>query len=138
MSFFSSLHASSDWGQLVLRLILAATFLAHGRTKWAMWKMQPSDKMPASMLNIMRLLSICEPLGAVALILGFLTQLSALGLTIIMLGAINFKVRKLKAPFAVTRDKPGWEFEMIILGGTVALFFSGAGAYALDRLWFGL
>jgi len=138
MNFFASLHTYSDWGLLVLRLILAATFLAHGKTKWAMWNMQPSDKMPASMINIMRLLSICEPLGAVALVLGFLTQLSALGLTIIMLGALNLKVNKMKAPFAVTRDKPGWEFELVILGGTLALFFTGAGAIALDRLWFGL
>ena len=138
MSFFASLHTYSDWSLLVLRLIVAATFLAHGKTKWAMWNTKPSDQMPASMLNIMRLLSICEPLGAVALIVGFLTQLAALGLTIIMLGAINLKVNKMKAPFAVTRDKPGWEFELLIVGGTIVLFFSGAGIYALDHVWFGL
>lgn len=137
MSFFASLHASQDWGLLVLRLVVAATFLAHGRAKWGMWKQKPSDKMPASMLNIMRLLSICEPLGGAALILGFLTQLAALGLAIIMLGALNLKIRTMKTPYMGT-EKAGWEWELLILGGNVALFFAGGGAIALDHVWFGL
>ncbi|MFI5401289.1 MAG: DoxX family protein [SAR324 cluster bacterium] len=137
MSFFASLHASQDWGLLVLRLVVAATFLAHGRSKWAMWKQKPSDKMPASLLNILRLLSICEPLGGAALILGFLTQLAAFGLAIIMLGALNLKVRTMKSPYMVG-DKAGWEFELLIFGGAFALIFTGAGAIALDHVWFGL
>jgi putative oxidoreductase len=137
MNFFASLHAYSDWGLFVLRLVIGATFLAHGRAKWARWKQKPSDKLPASMLNILRLLSICEPLGGAALILGFLTQLASLGLVIIMLGAMNLKINKMKTPFMVM-EKAGWEFELLILGGALALFFTGAGAFALDRLWFGL
>jgi putative oxidoreductase len=138
MSNFASLHAYSDWGLLALRLVVAATFIAHGRAKWAMWNMQPSDKLPAPMLNLMRLLSICEPLGGIALILGFLTQLAAISLAIIMVGAIVIRIRMMKAPFAVTQDKTGWEFELLILGGSFALIFTGAGAFALDRMWFGL
>ncbi|MFI5400254.1 MAG: DoxX family protein [SAR324 cluster bacterium] len=138
MSFFASLHAGQDWGLLVLRLIVGVTFLAHGRYKWGMWKQKPSEKLPASMLNIVRLLSICEPLGGAALILGFLTQLAAFGLAIIMLGAINLKIRTMKAPYMVTEEKVGWEFELLILGGAVALIFTGGGAIALDHVWFGL
>lgn len=137
MNFFVNLHAYTDWGLLALRLVLAATFIAHGRMKGAMWKMQPSDKLPASMLNILRLLSICEPLGAVALIAGFLTQLAALGLTIIMLGALDLKIRTRKVPFTVT-EKVGWEYELLVAGGTFALIFTGGGAFALDRVWLNL
>ncbi len=137
MNVFVNLHAYSDWGLLALRLVLAATFIAHGKMKWGMWKMQPSDKLPAPMLNLLRLFSICEPLGGVALIVGFLTQLAALGLTLIMLGALNLKIRTMKAPFMVT-EKAGWEFELLIAGGALALIFTGAGAFALDRVWFNL
>lgn len=137
MGVFASLHQWSDVGLLALRIGVGAIFLAHGRQKKAMWSMQPSEKLPAGMLNILRLLSICEPLGGIALILGFLTQLAALGLGIIMLGAINLKAGKMKQPFAAS-GTVGWEFDFVLLAGTIALFFTGAGAWALDRIWFGL
>jgi len=137
MNVFASLHGFTDWGLLALRLALAATFLAHGRMKFGMWKMQPNDQMSAGRINLMRLLSVCETLGAVALLVGFLTQLAALGLAIIMLGALNLKIRTMKAGFVV-RDKPGWEFELLILAMAVALLFTGAGTFALDRVWFAL
>jgi putative oxidoreductase len=137
MSFFAGLHDYADWGLLALRLALAGTFLAHGKAKWGMWKMQPSEKLPAPMLNILRLLSICEPLGAVALIVGFLTQLAALGLALTMLGALDLKIRKMKAPYKVM-ETGGWEFELLILAMCLALVLSGGGSIALDRVWLGL
>ena len=137
MNIFMSLHQDTDLGLLVLRVVIGVIFLVHGLQKRAMWKMQANDKLPAGLLNILRLLSICEPLGGIAMVVGFLTQLAALGLGVIMLGAINLKGRTRKVPFA-PRDQAGWEFDLMILGGVVALFFAGAGAYALDRLWFGL
>ncbi|MBI4428791.1 MAG: DoxX family protein [Ignavibacteriales bacterium] len=60
--------------------------------KWSMWGMEASDQMPSSMLTIMKILSIAEPLGGLAMILGFLTPLAAVGLSIVMLGAINMKI----------------------------------------------
>ncbi len=137
MGFFISLHQGADLGLLALRLVIGAIFLVHGLQKRPMWKMQPNDKLSAGLLNVLRLLSICEPLGGIAMVVGFLTQLAALGLGIIMLGAINLKGRTRKVPFA-PRDQAGWEFDFMILGGLVALFFIGAGAYALDHVWLGL
>jgi putative oxidoreductase len=136
MNVFVSLHQGTDLGLLALRLVIGAIFLVHGSQKRGMWKMQANDKLPAWLLNVLRLLSICEPLGGIALVTGFLTQLAALGLGIIMLGAINLKARTRKVPFA-PRDQAGWEFDLMILGGVAALFFAGAGTYSLDRLWFG-
>lgn len=137
MNFFVSLHAYTDWGLLVLRLALGASFLAHGKLKWAMWKMKPSEKMPAPMLGILRLLSICEPLGAVGVIAGFLTQLAALGLALVMLGALNLKIRTMKVPYLVM-ERGGWEFELLLLAMAVSLIFGGAGAFSLDRAWLNL
>ena len=135
MGFFLQLHQLSDWGLVALRLGVGVTFLVHGIQKRAMWKMQPSAQMPASLLSILRLLSIAEPLGGVAVIAGFLTQLAAAGFVIIMLGAINLKARQMHKSF--TGDG-GWELDYSLLGAAIALVILGAGGISIDRALFGL
>ncbi len=88
------------------------------------------------MLKILRTLSIAEPLGAIATLLGLLTPLPALGFAFVMVNAISLKMRKMKQPFVNPDMSPGWEFEFIILTAAVALFFLGAGAFSLDHLLF--
>jgi putative oxidoreductase len=131
MGFFTGLHHLSDWALFALRLGVGASFLAHGIQKSAMWKMQPSAQMPAGMLSILRLLSIVEPLGAVGVLVGFLTQPAAAGLAIIMLGAIRLKAVQMHRGF--TGDG-GWELDFMLLAAAVALFISGAGRLSLDRV----
>lgn len=131
MGFFSHLHHLGSWGLLLLRLGVGVTFLVHGIQKRAMWKMQPSAQMPASLLSILRLLSIAEPLGGLAVITGLLTQLAALGFVIVMLGAINLKARQLHKAF--TGDG-GWELDYVLLSAAIALVFLGAGGISLDRV----
>src|SRR5689334_2569481 len=99
MTFFANLHSLSDWALLVLRLGLGVTFLVHGRQKIAMWKMQPSAQLPAGMPSIMRFLSIAETAGGLGLITGCLTQLAALGLAIVMLGAMRLKITQWQKKF---------------------------------------
>jgi putative oxidoreductase len=135
MGFFTGLHHLSDWALVALRLGVGASFLAHGIQKSAMWKMQPSAQMPAGMLSILRLLSIVEPLGAVAVLVGFLTQPAAAGLAIIMLGAIRLKAVQMHRGF--TGDG-GWELDVVLLAAAVALFISGAGSLSLDRVLLGM
>lgn len=137
MEFLANLYQFSDWGLLALRVAVGVIFLVHGRQKWAMWKMQPSEQMPAGMISLMKLLSIVEPLGGLGVLGGFLTQFAAAGLGIIMIGAIAMKMRMMKVPF-VARDKTGWEFDFIILAAAIALFLFGGGGIALDRVIFGL
>lgn len=135
IQFFLSLHAFSDWGLLALRIALGATFIVHGRMKKGMWNMQPSAQMPSGMLNLMRFLSIVEPLGGLAVLVGFLTQPASLGLAIIMIGAIKLKTMKWKTPFA-SLEKNGWELDLILLAAALMVFFSGAGSFGLDRMIF--
>lgn len=135
MQFFAQLHTLSDWALLVLRVGVGVTFLVHGIQKRAMWKMQPSAQMPAGLLSILRLLSIAEPLGGVAAITGFLTQLAAAGFVIVMLGAINLKARQMRRGF--TGDG-GWELDYVLLSGVIALVILGAGRISLDRVLLGL
>ena len=137
MGFFLSLHQLSDVALLILRLALAAIFLLHGLPKRGLWSAQPSAQMPAAMLRNLRILAIAEPAGALGLIVGFLTQLAALGLVIVMLGAIQFLVTKVHRKFK-EQQGPGWEFEFMLLVGALVLAIMGGGKYALDRVVFGL
>jgi putative oxidoreductase len=136
IAFMLSLHAYADWGVLAVRVAMAATFIAHGLMKQKFWKMQPNEQMPAGMISLMRLLSICEPLGGLAVLVGFLTPLAALGLGIIMAGAIYNKATKWHVPFAST-EKLGWEFDTVLLAIALLLIFVGPGSLSLDRMFFG-
>ena len=87
------------------------------------------------MLSLLRFLSVAEPLGAVALVTGFLTQLASAGFVIIMIGAIRLKAIQMHKKFS---EAGGWELDFILLAGGIALFFVGAGQLSLDRLLFGI
>ena len=102
-----------------------------------MWKAQPSAQMPAQMIGVMKLLSICEPLGALAMFAGLLVQPAALGFSLVMLGAIHLKRSKMKVPFK-SDTSTGWEFDLLILAASLLLLTIGAGAISLDRLILGL
>jgi putative oxidoreductase len=137
MHFLASLHQFNDFALLPLRIALASIFIAHGMAKGAMWKAQPSEQMPKQMISLMKLLSICEPLGGLAVLAGFLTQPATLGLGLIMLGAMFLKITKFKAPF-ITVMKPGWGYDLILFLICLSLYFTGAGAISFDRVLFGL
>ncbi|KAA0206152.1 DoxX family protein [Candidatus Uhrbacteria bacterium] len=132
MNVLFSLHQYSDIGLLLLRWVVGMIFLAHGRSKLGSWK-QPAKGMN----GMMRVLSIAEPLGGVAMIFGFLTQPAALGLAFVMGGAIYFKSMVWKVPFS-SGEKSAWEFDLLILAACLVLLTMGAGAASLDRIWFGL
>jgi putative oxidoreductase len=127
----SSLHRYSDWGLLVLRLAVGAVFLYHGLTKWQMGELSP----------IMTILKFAEPLGGLALVLGALTQLAALGLSVIMLGAIYMKATgfgQQALDFAgsfAPQGSTGWEFDLVILAGCITLLLMGGGSVSLDAMW---
>jgi len=126
---FLSLAQFGDWGLLILRIAVGAIFLAHGTQKLAMWKMQSSDQMPSRMLAIMRILSIAEPLGGVAMLSGFAVPIAAVGLGIVMAGAIFFKTRVWHKRFS---EEGGWEFDALILAAVTTLFLLGSGRFGVD------
>ncbi|MFQ6615309.1 MAG: DoxX family protein [Fidelibacterota bacterium] len=135
MELLLNIIESRDGGLLALRVGVGIIFLVHGRMKWAMWKMEPSEQMPAQMLSLMKFLSVVEPLGGAAVMAGFLTRVSAVGLGIIMVGAIVSKKKMLKVSFA-EQERTGWELDFILLGACVALLLSGGGGFAVDHVLF--
>jgi len=87
--------------------------------------------MSAFLLFTTRLLSIAEPLGAFAVLIGFLTRWAAIGLTIIMIGAI-FVTQFVFGIGFVTQTGPGWDMPLMVLAGCLILLTFGAGAWSID------
>jgi putative oxidoreductase len=122
-------------GELVLRLALGVTFFAHGREKienpagFAGFLRQ--IHVPAPLLNAW-LVALLETLGAVLLIVGLGTRVVALGLAFDMLVAVA-TVRIGKAPFTSGAQGSGWDFEFVLLAGSLALVFEGAGRFGIDH-----
>jgi len=118
---------------LVLRLIVAAIFLYAGYVKWPFWSAAPAG-MSAGMVNLVKFLSIVEPLGGVALVVGFLTRWAAAGLAIIMVGAIFFLRLTMQTGFFTTAQGAGLDYNLLILGGCIALVAFGAGGWSVDAI----
>ena len=130
---FKKLKCGSDISLLIVRLTVAAAFLLHGIAKWDAWNTVASEGMSAGLINLMRFLSVVEPLAAVGLILGLMTQLAAGGLAIIMLGAVYMKqmVWNIGYSSVVTT---GWEYDLSLFALCVVLFVMGSGRFSLERL----
>ncbi len=118
---FEQLAQYNSLGLLALRFSIAAIFIYHGLPKLKNAKgMAQAIGFPTEAVFA---LGAVELLSSVGLILGIYTQLSALLLGIIMVGAIYFKVAKWKVPFAAM-DKTGWEFDLILLAASIVILVS--------------
>lgn len=135
MKLLPNLTRFGDFGLVALRLAIGIIFLVHGTLKWKMWGMEPSENLSAAMLTIFKILSIAEPLGAGAIIVGFLTPYAAIGLSIIMIGVLNLKINVMHLGF-MARQGTGWEFEIMILAGLLCLLLLGPGKISVDTRLF--
>ena len=123
----SSLSRYGELAMLALRLIIGAIFIGHGMMKFGSWS-QPAEGMNI----VMMILSIAEPLGGIALVAGVLTRWAALGLSVIMLGAIYMKQFVWGGAFMGAQMS--WELDAAILGGLLVLLCYGAGRLSLDAM----
>ncbi|MDO8648677.1 MAG: DoxX family protein [Candidatus Peregrinibacteria bacterium] len=126
IDFLLSLQSYGDWGLLVLRLAIGIIFLYHAKAK-----------VGGKMGGFLQCIGFCEVAGGLAMVMGFLTQLAAMGLGIIMLGAIYKKINEWHIPFW-SQNNTGWEFDFLILASCIALIFLGPGSMAVDPGMFGL
>ena len=131
----SFLRASSprqmSLGLAALRLAVATIFIRHGAQKLFVYGFagvtgaftQMGVPFPGVMGPFIGLL---EFFGGIALAMGFLTRLVALGFVFDMLGAILLV--QLKRGFS------GFELEFLLLGSSLALALVGAGRFSVDAL----
>ncbi|MHB8875218.1 MAG: DoxX family protein [Myxococcaceae bacterium] len=124
---------AGDLGLAVLRIVVGITFLAHGWQKVFVLGfggvIDGFTKGGVPLPGVTGpLVSLTELLGGIALILGLLTRLAALGVGIVMLGAIV--IVHAKAGFFLPR---GMEFTLVLWAAAFALSLNGAGALSLDH-----
>jgi putative oxidoreductase len=123
---------SQNAALLTLRVIVAIIFLHAGIAKLFLWSIEPMEGLPVWLHYLMLFLSIAEPIGAVAVLAGFLTRAAAACLAIIMIGSIPISQFMMGVPFFTAPQLPGWDANLMILGGCVALAAFGAGAWSVD------
>lgn len=121
---------SQDTALLLLRVMIAVLFVHAAYPKLMFWSGTP-EGISAGLAAIMKVLSIVEPLGAAAVLIGFLTRWAASGLAIILLGAIYVSQFIMHIGFA-TPTAPGWNFPFAILASCIILIAFGAGHWSVD------
>lgn len=118
-------------GLAALRLAVAAVFINHGRQKLFVYGFAgvtgAFTHMGVPVPGLMGpFIGVLEFFGGIALALGLLTRLFALGFVFDMLGAILLV--QLKKGFG------GFELEFLLLGSSLALVLAGAGEFSVDAL----
>ena len=120
----------ADWSLLFLRIMVALVFGASG---WNDLK-QPRQRAEGLGMSVpfTVFLGAAELAGAIALTVGFLTQWAALGLILIMFGAIYMKVVKWKTGFWGEKSM-GWHYDLIFIAMNLVILCTGGGRIALMR-----
>lgn len=118
----------NDVGLFILRLSLAIIFFYHGWPK--MTKAASMAQMIGMSAAMVFTLGLIEVVSAVVMTIGFYTQWAALLMAVIMVAATYYKMVKWHMPFAAM-DKTGWEFDLILFGGAVAILLGGGGSIGI-------
>ena len=120
----------------VVRVVLGIIFLMHGLQKvlglFGGEGLQATVKMFTSMgmsVVIAYMVPLIELLGGAALILGLLTKLAALGIMIVMIGAVA--TVHWKNGFFMQNH--GFEYNLALIGMCVSLILGGGGRCALEN-----
>ncbi len=138
----SIFRTSDDIGAFIARITLGIVILPHGLQKLlglfggagfsGTVEFFVSSGVPAF---VAILIIVGESFGAVGLIVGFLSRLAALGITIIMLGAI-VTVHLQNGFFmnwAGTAAGEGFEYHLLAVGLGLIVLIKGGGIWSVDR-----
>lgn len=131
----------SGWGAatlLVVRVVMGVAFILHG------W---PKIQNPMGWMNAMggegvpsflqALAALAEFGGGIALLLGLLTPLAALGIVCQMLGALFMVHFPMGHPFVAATGGPSYELPLVYLALAILLLVLGPGRWSFDALLFG-
>jgi putative oxidoreductase len=122
----------ADWGFLLLRIISAVVFFSSGSAD-----LKAPQKRAESLglsVGFTIFLGWAEVLGALGILFGVLTQWAALGLILIMFGAIYMKVVKWKTGFWGEKSS-GWHYELTFVIINLVILLTDGGRFTLSG-WF--
>jgi putative oxidoreductase len=120
----------TDYGLLLLRIMAGVTYLKSG---YGDFKDPDARSKSIGMPKGFTLfLAAAEMAGGAGIILGVLQQLAAIGLILIMLGAIQKKIFVWKTGFWGD-DGFGWSYDLTLVSMLLVILFTNGGRLVLMR-----
>jgi putative oxidoreductase len=122
------LYQFSDAALLLMRLLVGLVFVTSG---WSHVK-DPVTRGKSIGISpgITRFLGLAEMAGGLGVAFGVLTQLAALGLILIMLGAIQKKIFVWHTGFW-GKHSDGWHYDLLFVVMNLVIATTGGGRYVL-------
>jgi putative oxidoreductase len=118
----------SDEALLLMRLLVGVVFVSSG------WRHVKDPVARAKSIGMSpgftRFLGMAELAGGLGVALGVLTQLAALGLILIMLGAIQKKIFVWHTGFW-GKASDGWHYDLLFVAMCLVIATTGGGRYVL-------
>lgn len=127
---FPQLAQFTDLGLLLLRLMVGLVFFDSGRRSF--FQADERSRSIGISRGLARFLGLAEMAGALGVACGVLTQLAALGLIVVMLGAIQKKVFVWQTGFW-GKDGLGWNYDLLFVVTNLVILFTAGGRYVLLR-----
>ena len=137
------LSTDHDAAAFVLRVMLAVVIFPHGAQKLLGWFGGNGFSGTMSFFTdtmgipwiLALLVVVAEFFGSLGLVVGFLTRIAALGIGMVMTGAI-FMVHLEHGFFmnwSGNQAGEGFEYHLLVLAIVLALLIKGGGAWSVDR-----
>ena len=125
---FPQLGQFTDLSLLLLRMMVAAVFLTSGlsHVRNPKERARSIGQSPGFTL----FLGTAEIMGALGVAFGVLTQLAAIGLILLMLGAIQKKIFVWHTGFWGEKSS-GWHYDLMLVGMNIVIICTGGGKYVL-------
>jgi putative oxidoreductase len=132
---FPQLAQFNDVVLLLLRFMIGAIFLDSG------WKHLRDPEARSKDIGMSKgftiFLGAAEFAGGLGVILGVFPQLAAIGLILLMLGAMQKKIFVWHTGFWGKSGTNGWSYETMIVLMNLVVVTTGGGSLVLMRLWSG-
>lgn len=125
---FPQLAQFTDLTLLLLRLMVAAVFVTSG------WSHLKDPKGRAASIGMSpgftAFLGAAELAGGLGVALGVFTQVAAIGLILLMLGAIQKKIFVWRSGFWGEKNS-GWHYDLMLVLMSLVIATTGGGKYTL-------
>jgi putative oxidoreductase len=125
---FPQVEPFADYALVLLRLMVGLVFIDSGYND--LKNLDARSKGLGLPRNLTLFLAAAELLGGIAVIIGFLPQLAAIGLIVIMLGAIQKKIFVWKTGFW-GKIGLGWNYECILISMLLVILCTNGGRFVL-------
>jgi putative oxidoreductase len=125
---FPQLGQYTDFALVFLRIMVGLVYIDSGYND--LKSPQARAQNIGLPVGLSVFIGVAELLGGAAVILGILAQLAAVGLIIIMLGAVQKKVFVWKTGFW-GKDGLGWNYELIMISMLLVVLCTNGGRFVI-------